>query len=197
MDPRSAAYWQQRWLEGAIGWDLGEVSPPLREFFDQIAPTTLRVLIPGAGNGYEAEYLWKKGFQNVWVLDFAEAALESFKRRVPDFPHAQVICEDFFNHHGQYDLIIEHTFFCALPPSFRHDYAKHMNRLLVPGGRLVGLLFNDHLCGASGPPFGGTDQEYIELFHPYFETVCMQPALNSAAPRQGRELFFILRKPAT
>jgi hypothetical protein len=43
------------------GWDLGQVSPPLKAYIDQLTDKNLRILIPGCGNSYEAEYLLEKG----------------------------------------------------------------------------------------------------------------------------------------
>ena len=50
-------YWQTRYLNAETGWDLGKVSPPLQAYIDQLSSQNLKILIPGAGNAYEAEYL--------------------------------------------------------------------------------------------------------------------------------------------
>ena len=55
-------YWNERYLKNDFGWDLGTISPPLKEYFDQIKNKNLSILIPGAGNSYEAEYLVNNGF---------------------------------------------------------------------------------------------------------------------------------------
>ena len=39
--------WDHRYLKNAIGWDLGEVSPPLKNYFDQLEDKELKILIPG------------------------------------------------------------------------------------------------------------------------------------------------------
>ncbi len=70
-------------------------------------------MIPGAGNAYEAEYLFKQGFKNIFVLDISEKPLITFSERFPEFPESQLILGDFFTHKGLYDLIIEQTFFCS------------------------------------------------------------------------------------
>lgn len=185
-------YWNKRYVNDDFGWDLGEVSEPLKVYFEQLTNKDLRILIPGAGNSYEAEFLFNKGFKNVFVLDFAEAPLHNIKNRIPDFPSTQLIQQDFFEHKGQYDLIIEQTFFCAINPSLREQYANHMKQLLKPNGKLVGLLFNDVL-NTDKPPFGGNTEEYIALFSTLFDVKLMETAYNSIKPREGRELFVMMQ----
>ena len=113
----NSEYWNSRYLNNDYGWDAGEITTPLKTYFDQLTNKELKVLIPGAGNSYEAQYLFEKGFKNIFVLDYAAEPLRNFKERNPDFPDANLIQDDFFKHVGQYDLIIEQTFFCAIDPA--------------------------------------------------------------------------------
>lgn len=192
MDSLTDNYWNERYLTDDFGWDLGEVSTPLKHYIEQLNNKDLKILIPGAGNSYEAEYLFKLGFKNIYVLDFAEAPLLNIKKRIADFPSHQLIQQDFFEHKGQYDLILEQTFFCAINPDLRKKYAEHMKALLKPTGKLVGLLFNDVL-NTDKPPFGGNTAEYQTLFSPLFDIQKMETAYNSIKPREGRELFVVMQ----
>ena len=185
-------YWSSRYQENQTGWDVGEITRPLKNYFDQLTNKDLKILIPGAGNGYEVEYLFNNGFTNVTVVDLSELPLQNLSTRIPGFPKENLICGDFFEHVGQYDLIVEQTFFCALDPSMRSDYAKKMSELLAPGGRLVGVLFNTEFDG--GPPFGGSREEYLGYFMPLFKIKTFELCYNSIKPRAGRELFIILEK---
>jgi thiopurine S-methyltransferase len=186
-------YWDKRYRQNDTGWDIGYPSTPLREYIDQLDDKSIEILIPGGGNAYEAEYLCNNGFKNVFLLDLSATALESFSKRVPSFPKGQLLCEDFFGHSRQYDLILEQTFFCAIDPSLRAQYAEHMFSLLRTGGKLVGLLFNDKLNNDK-PPFGGSAEEYEEYFKPWFSFRHFGTAYNSISPRAGRELFITLVK---
>jgi thiopurine S-methyltransferase len=69
-----------------------------------------------------------------------------------------------------------------------------MSALLKPQGRLVGLLFEATLNNDI-PPFGGSKQEYLDYFRPYFALDTFEPAHNSIPQRAGRELFMNLIKP--
>ncbi len=181
-------YWNTRYKTDDFGWDAGEITTPLKNYFDLLTNKSLKILIPGGGNSYEAEYLFKKGFENVHVLDFAEEPLKNIKDRCKNFPTSHLIRDDFFNHKGQYDLIIEQTFFCSINPELRNAYAKHVHELLKPKGKLVGVLFNDVL-NTDKPPFGGNKEEYLAYFIPYFNFKVFEPCYNSIKPREGRELF--------
>jgi thiopurine S-methyltransferase len=165
----------------------------LKEYIDKLTDTSLRILIPGCGHGHEAEYIWLKGFKNVFVIDIAPLALKAFSERLPDFPKEQLICGDFFQHEGLYDLILEQTFFCALDPALRMSYAASMHRMLRPGGRLVGVMFGVPM-NADRPPFGGSKEEYLGYFAPLFKVEQMEPCANSITPRAGSELWVELRK---
>jgi SAM-dependent methyltransferase len=186
-------YWQQRWEKGETGWDIGYPSPPLVEFMETVEDKEARILIPGSGNAYEAEALIRMGFENTFVVDLAPAALESLKRRFPEYPEDRMILGDFFELEGPFDIILEQTFFCALDPSQRQAYADKMFDLLRPGGILAGVLFDAPLF-TEHPPFGGSKAEYLKYFQG-FEIEKFETARNSIKPRAGRELFIRLRKP--
>jgi methyl halide transferase len=182
-------FWQGLWVEGRTRWDVGYAVPIITDYADQIKDKNIKILIPGAGNAYEAEYLHKHGFTNVYVLDIAPKPLVNFKKRVKDFPKEHLLNTDFFEHTGEYDLILEYLFFITLPPAIRNRHAEKMHSLLKPGGKLVGSLLNDPLAGEEGPPYGGTKEEYLKYFEPYFEIKVYEDAYNSIKPRAGRELF--------
>ena len=186
-------YWNNRYRQEDATWDVGSITTPLKIWFDQLQDPSARILIPGCGNSYEAEYLHNKHFDHVNLVDYSADALDSFKRRVPGFPAQNLFCEDFFAHRGTYDYIIEQTFFCALDPSLRKAYAEKCNSLLDKGGKLVGLLFDAPL-NTDKPPFGGTKEEYLKYFEPLFVIKTLDICHNSIAPRAGREFFVQLIK---
>lgn len=186
-------FWEERYQNNQIGWDLGAVSPPLKSYFDQLVDQNLKILIPGAGSGYEANYLWESGFKNVHFLDLSQSAHERLVSQCPDFPIEQMHKQNFFDHSGNYDLIVEQTFFCALNPDLRNAYVQQCFELLKTNGKISGLLFNRHF-EKKGPPFGGDEQEYRLLFQNNFDLLIMESSYNSIGPRMGHELFFIAQR---
>lgn len=194
-------YWAERYSKDETGWDIGGPSTPLRSYIDQLKDKDLRILIPGGGRAYEAEHAHRKGFRNVFVIDLTDAPLHDLLQRCPDFPREHFIVGDFFAHEGQYDRILEQTFFCALDPSLRERYVAHMHTLLkpatagTPGGKLVGVLFNVPL-NADRPPFGGSVEDYAPLFRKHFADVSFEPCHNSIKPREGSEVWLCAVKEA-
>jgi SAM-dependent methyltransferase len=185
--------WNSRYDTKETGWDIGFVSPPLKEYIDQITDLNIKILIPGCGNAYEAEYLFNKGFKNIFIVDYSQIAISNLIKRIPDFPIFNAVCDDFFNISGQYDLILEQTFFCAIDPKLRNNYAKQISSLLKENGILVGLFFSVPMFSAH-PPFGGSKQEYIECFSKLFSINTIEKCYNSIKSRNNKELFFIFNK---
>lgn len=184
-------YWTNRYHNGQTQWDVGDITTPLKEYFDGLLNKDLRILIPGAGNAYEAAYLHKLGFKNVYILDLSKVPLQQFATRNPDFPKEHLLEGDFFELNEKFDLMVEQTFFCALDPALRPAYARQAANVLKPGARLAGLLFDAPL-NDDRPPFGGNKEEYLSYFEPYFQVHKFERAYNSIKPREGRELWIDL-----
>jgi SAM-dependent methyltransferase len=190
--PLDAAYWEAQYKAKATGWDLGKIAPPLQTYVDKIENKNSAILIPGCGNSYEAGYLLEHGFTNITVIDIAPTPVANLKQKFKNNPNIQIVLGDFFEHQGKYDLIIEQTFFCALPPVMRQKYVWKTQQLLADEGKLAGLLFNRTF--EVSPPFGGSTQEYQQLFTAAFDLLKMDSCPNSIAPRADSELFFELKK---
>lgn len=186
-------FWNNKYINNETGWDLKAPSTPLKEYIDQLENKNIRILIPGCGNAYEAEYLLKQGFTHITLIDISEIIVEKIKEKFKNNPHIQVLHQDFFDLEGQYDLILEQTFFCALDPELRQKYSIKMNGLLAENGKLVGILFNREF-GNNTPPFGGDKTEYETYFNDYFDFKVMENCYNSITPRKGTELFINLKK---
>ncbi len=186
-------YWEERWINEKTSWDIGYSSPAIEEYILQYPNKEASILIPGCGNAYEVEFLWNRGFSNITVLDISTTAAQILRDKYQDRKGVTVICEDFFNHHGKYDLVIEQTFFCALHPDLRPQYVNKMHGLLNKGGRIIGVLFN-RVFEKDGPPFGGSVLEYQNLFNNDFEIQKMEECYNSIEARKGSEVFINLKK---
>ena len=187
-----AQYWEDRYQNDKTGWDMHQVSPPLKNYFDQIQNKDIKILIPGCGNAYEAEYLIRQGFTNIHALDIAIQPLINLQTRIGETDALHIHQTDFFELYDTFDLIVEQTFFCALHPDLRSAYADKMKDLLKEEGQLVGLLFDFPLV--SGPPYGGNISEYYTYFEPHFFFKTFQRAYNSYHKRFPKEIFINLVK---
>ena len=194
--PLGETFWNNQYVANATGWDLGEVSPPLKAYIDQLTRKNMRILIPGCGNTHEADYLLQKGFTNITVIDIAPTLVAQLTNKFASNPNIKIILGDFFEHVGEYDLILEQTFFCAINPPLRKDYVAKMKELLSTGGKLVGVLF-DREFEQQGPPFGGCKCQYEPMFEKNFDFKTFELCNNSFVKRHGTELFInLVKKPA-
>ncbi|NND08872.1 MAG: methyltransferase domain-containing protein [Saprospiraceae bacterium] len=189
----SADSWEERYKQGYTGWDLGHISGAMKVIIDGLEHKDARILVPGAGNGFEVAYLWERGFKNVYLLDWAKSPLDNFAKKYPDFPKAQLLQRDFFDLKDQYDLILEQTFFCALYPAQREAYAKKMHEILGQNGLLKGVLFSVPMYD-NRPPYGGSTSDYLTLFSTLFDIIKLEPCQFSEPDRMEMEVEIEMRK---
>lgn len=183
-------FWEKRYQEGTTRWDLGQPAPPFVSLLNAPeAPPPGRAVVLGCGRGYEALLFADRGFDVVGV-DFAPSAIAAATRNAQDASlNVRFLQRDIFEltpeFAGHFDYVIEHTCFCAIPPSKREAYIQLVRSLLHPNGELMGLFFTYDRPG--GPPFGVTPAEIARYFVPDFEIVSLEPVTNSAPERQGEE----------
>lgn len=192
----SKKYWNDRYNNNDVGWDIGKVSHPIKQWFDHESDISKKILIPGAGRGFEVGYAYEIGFKNVYYLDFSNSASQKFKKQFPNFPKSQIITDNFFNlsnYNNYFDIIIEQTFFCAISPNKRVQYINKNFELLRKNGKIIGLLFNINLNEKS-PPFGGTKESYELLFKAKFNILKIETCYNSVSPRANNELWISMEK---
>lgn len=191
----SKDFWNEKYLTQQTGWDIGKASTPLIDYLSQYKSKKASVLIPGCGNAYEVDEMLKLGYKNITLIDLSPHLCEKLSKKYKE--KVKIICGDFFDLNGTYDLILEQTFFCALNPSLRDQYVTKMYQLLNDGGKLIGVLFNKEF-EHEGPPFGGTQKEYEQTLSKYLHIQKIEECYNSIAPRRGNEVFFIAqKKPST
>jgi SAM-dependent methyltransferase len=191
-NPLNQEYWDTQYKVKATGWDIGSVSGPIKTIVDALENKNSSILIPGCGNSYEAEYLLKQGFTNVTVIDIAPTLVAAISEKFADNENIKVVLGDFFELEGKYDLIIEQTFFCALPPTMRQKYVWKMHQLLAENGKIEGVLFNRDFDVS--PPFGGNKAEYEQLFVAAFDLVKLELCQNSIEKRTNTELVIDFQK---
>lgn len=188
----NSEYWTERYKTEKTGWDIGYANPALIEYAKTVLTPEHKILIPGAGNAYEAEALYKLGFTKVYATDLSSEPKRNLSTRYPDFPESQYLVGDFFELNQTFDVILEQTFFCALNPALRSNYVNQSHKLLNTLGLIAGVLFNFPL--ETGPPFGGSKEEYKQLFTKKFEILHLENSRNSIEPRKKNEFFFQLKK---
>ena len=189
------SFWNIRYQNNQTRWDLGEISNPIKIWFDNQENKKINILIPGAGKGHEVKYGFENGFGNIFYMDLSSCAADLFKEICPLFPKDQILTGDFFSLKKPlfFDVIIEQTFFCAIHPVLRPNYVEKTNEILKENGKIIGLLFNREF-DTNGPPFGGTEKEYRGLFNSKFNFKKFENSLLSSLPRKEYEFWIELIK---
>lgn len=190
-------FWEQRYQEGTTRWDIGQAAPPFVSLLNSSPSLPIgRSAVLGCGRGYDALLFASYGF-DVVGFDFAPSAIAAaqLQAKIAGFS-AEFLQRDIFEltseFSGQFDYVIEHTCFCAIPLAKRQEYVKLVYSLLKPGGELIGLFFTHDRPG--GPPFGVTPTAIREYFQGEFDILFLEAATNSVSERQGEEHLGRLRR---
>ncbi|TAG09060.1 MAG: methyltransferase domain-containing protein [Verrucomicrobia bacterium] len=194
--------WESRYQIGDTPWDKGRAAPPLLEWLLDDGAALLEgkaVLVPGCGTGHDVRALAPHAKQ-VLGVDLAASAI-SAAREFAAAGNEHYALADFLDESWQagqrFDLLFEHTCFCAIDPTQRMAYARAAAALIVPSGCLAGIFFlnpydpgDDHV----GPPFGSTLEEIEDTFRTGFELMRGWMPSQTYAGREGREWFGIFRR---
>lgn len=193
-DVHSEEYWSQIYRTEEPGWELGRPAPALLDMLPRLKLPRSKVLILGCGSGNDAAHFAENGHV-VTAVDISNEALERGKKK---YGHLNInwIQSDLFKlgteHTHQYDVIFEHTCYCAMNPGERNDLVKTWLRLLAPGGHLMGVFFT--MERRSDPPFGGSEWELRERLKKYFQFIFWGRWKQSLGRREGKELFVYAQK---
>jgi SAM-dependent methyltransferase len=196
-DVNSANNWDSYYENKMDGWDLGETTPVFKRLASSARFTPGRMLVLGAGRGYDAREFSRHGFQ-VTAVDFASNAVKEMNRLVEDDAPVQIMQQDIFTfpneYDGTFDYILEYVCFCAIDPNRRNEYADVVSRLLKPGGLFIDLAYP--LDGrTNGPPFGFTDKELLDLFEKRgFKLLSREKPDDSISRRKSAEELFVFQK---
>ncbi|RJG08545.1 methyltransferase [Massilia cavernae] len=186
-DPKSPAFWDERFERGFTPWDKGGVPEQLLSFVVKSRPSV--VLIPGCGAAYELVHFCEAGWDAV-AIDFSPAAVDRAKQTVGKWQD-RVVEADFFAYepHAGLNVIYERAFLCALPRAMWPQVAQRWARLLPPGGVLAGYFFFDDV--PKGPPFGIKREELDRLLSEDF--VCVEDAAvpDSIPVFAGKERWMV------
>lgn len=187
-------FWANHYEEQKWPWDLDGPHPALEPTLAQLKLNKLRVLVLGCGRGHDAAYLSSKG-HIVTAVDFEPQAIEEAKRL---YPKASVhwVVKDLFSisvdWFDRFDLIFEHTCYCAIDPQRRGDLVKLWSKLLITRGHLLGVFFA--MDKETGPPFGGSEWEIYKRIKPFFEPRYWTRWEHSLGRRQEKELVVFAEK---
>jgi SAM-dependent methyltransferase len=188
-------FWSNIYRSEAPAWDLGKPAPGLVDLLPRLRLPKSRVLILGCGPGNDAAYFAEHG-HNVTAIDVSSEALQEAKKRYGHLQNIKWIEADLFNlgseYHKAYDLVFEHTCYCAIDPSRRNELVMQWRKCLVDGGFLLGIFFA--MERKQAPPFGGTEWELRERLKKNFQFFFWGRLHNSIDRRNGKELLVYAQK---
>ena len=197
MPTRKPGFWSDIYTEGDPPWDLGAPAPALVEALESVRPPAGgEALVPGCGIGHEAIHLAETGWK-VTAVDFAPEAVKEARTRVRHLP-VRVVQSDIFEldefYENKFNLVLEHTCYCAIPPELRPEYARVMATVLRNQGQLVGLFWE---VEGEGPPYSTDPSDIDNNFSERFEIVELARARNSFAERRGEEWLVKMKRIGT
>jgi SAM-dependent methyltransferase len=192
--------WDARYAVNDTPWDKGVAAPALSHLVrDGLFPEGVMVLVPGCGTGHDVAELADLGFETTG-LDISNLAISQAETNYPQHRGA-FMTGDLFDPEllkaEAFDVVWEHTCYCAIPPSRRGDYVESVFRLLRPGGLLVALFFTDtQMPEGEGPPHETSREEVVEMFSSHFGLVSEQKPPACYPNREDREWLMVWKKTA-
>lgn len=192
---RENPFWREIYQTQTPPWDLGQESPALPLILPQLKLSKSRVLVLGSGAGHDAAYFAKQG-HSVTAVDFSPEAIAQAKQKYGSLENLKLVQEDIFKlppaWNGSFDLVFEHTCYCAVTPERRNELVQVWRRMLHGQGHMLGVFFV--MEKRFGPPFGGSEWELRERFKKHFEFLFWTRWRASVERRKGQELVVYAKK---
>lgn len=192
---RGANFWSDIYRTEEPGWDLNEPAPFLKDVLPQLKLNRQRVLVLGCGKGHDAAFLAQQG-HIVTAIDFSSEAINGAHEKYGHISGLEFLQADVFqlpqNQFGPFDLIVEHTCFCAVDPQLRNDLVQVWKKQLVEGGHFLGAFYV--MSKRVGPPYGGSEWEIRERLKSHFDFRFWTRWRHSLPRRLGKELVVYAQK---
>ena len=188
--------WEADYQRGTDGWDLGGATPVFKRLAASKRFRPGRMIVLGAGRGYDAREFSRHGFK-VTAVDFSPYVVEQMRALTDPNAPIEILQHDIFtlphDLDDSFDYLLEYTCFCAIDPKRRTEYADLVKRLLKPNGVYIDLAFPlDHRKG--GPPFAVIESEIFDLFESRgFKLLAREKPADSVKPRRNAEELFIFQ----
>ena len=193
---RDEKYWSDVYrTEENPGWNLNSAAEAFKDMLPRLKLTKSRVLVLGCGEGHDAAHFAEAG-HIVTAVDISPEAIARAQKKYAEFKNIKWVEADIFalpkEWLHQFDIVVEHTCFCAIDPTQRSALAQIWIRLLAPQGKLMAIFFT--MEKKEGPPFGATEWEIRARLKKSFTFLFWGRWRGSIAKRQGRELFVYAQK---
>ncbi len=191
----TAQMWSHIYQTEEPRWDLAGPHPAFVSVLPQIKLPRSRIAVLGCGRGHDAAFFAEAG-HIVTAFDFSAEAIAAAKEKYSHIKNLTFVQADAFKvqdkFRGQFDLVVEHTFYCAVDPKRRNELMKVWRQLLIPNGFVLGIFFV--MDKRAGPPFGGSEWELRRRFEKDFRFLYWTRWHHSPPSREHRELVIYAQK---
>lgn len=121
------AFWTRIYREETPGWELGRESVILPSIMAQLKQPRSRIIVLGCGSGHDAAFFARAG-HIVTAVDFSAEAIARATAAYGAVKDLRFLQADVFQlpqeMRGQFDIVFEHTCFCAVSPERRNDLVQ-------------------------------------------------------------------------
>ena len=194
-DVNQSEFWTNIYRTEEPRWELNAPAVALATLGPRLKLTRMRVLVPGAGTGNDAAWFAQQG-HIVTALDMSEEAIARAKAKYGHLSGLTFQQADIFNlpssMYSSFDLVFEHTLYCAISPTRRNELVKVWKRVLTENGHLMGVFFT--MDKLQGPPYGGSEWEIRARLQKSFRALYWTRVRESIEKRLGHELFVYAQK---
>lgn len=190
--------WDQRYLNEDTPWDKGSAAPVLKHLLSErpvLFQNTSTALVPGCGIGHDAFLLANHGITTTGA-DISTTALQAAKD-THRHENLEWLQADLFNElpEASFDMVWEHTCFCAIPLDSRDAYVQAMADTIKPGGFLLGIFFIEtDMPLDQGPPFKASIDTIKQHFFKHFNLEYQIAPTTSYPGREGKEHLMLFRR---
>jgi SAM-dependent methyltransferase len=209
-----ATNWEGMWSRGLArgqAFDANQPEPALVALMERHTLPTGRALVPGCGRGYSVVQLASPE-RTALGLDIAPTGVAAARDLMAemvggselesqvDVQEADFFSADLVPTLGQFDVVYDCTFLCAIQPDMRKAWAEQMNKLLQAEGELITLIFPNGPLGSTGPPFTINEELVRSLLEPHgFKAIEVTevPADQLARGQTGSEVIAIWKRDST
>lgn len=192
-------YWESLYQTKKDAWDQGKPSPILAEFFKHPScPKAGRVLVPGAGRGWDAAAWADRGHETV-AVDFSQTAFAALSALAEKHRKLTVLNIDLFELTPKstepFEIIYEYCCFNSIHPGRRDEYFEVWDKMLAPDGLVIAAFYPIiKSTSLDGPPHPTSEGELMARLDGVFDVQEKIIPKKSAKDRAGKEEIWLLRK---
>ncbi len=194
-DARSADFWNQIYQSQVPAWELEKPHDAFVAILPQLKLSRCRILVLGAGSGNDAAFFAKQGHK-VTAVDFSEEAVARGRSKYGSLENLSFVQSDIFtlppSMNAQFDVVVEHTCYCAVDPTRRNNLVKVWRQVLTDNGFLLGVFFS--YDKNSGPPYGSSEWEIRARLQKTFRNLYWHRWQKSSPERLGKEFIIYAQK---